>query len=410
MRDNTLGFIRELQKLSEDQLIKLTQFIVNRCFLIVVAVSSPDLDAVYRIFSVLNNRGLNLSYPDILKAEIIKDVPSDQQEAYVTKWEEIEALLGRDAFEKLFIYLRAIFSRKRQSKGMIEEFQEYVYPRRPRAASPQDFVDNTLDRCAHALNYIMKANYSHKNLTKEKEEKINGIFRLLNQLDYERQYDYARWIPPALYYFFLNRSQPDLLLRFLTDLERLAVSFMLRRTPPYQRFDRYYELLKAIHDGEDLYTPNSPLQLTPRECTEVYRILNGNMYQMHYVCRYVLLRLDAKLSEGTASYNYQTISIEHVLPQRPSPDSKWVRAFPTREIRDKYINRLGNLVLLSQGKNMKAENFDFDLKKRTYFTTNGGISPFVLTTQVLQQRDWTPAVIEQRQSQLMETLKQLWKL
>src|SRR6266436_9123558 len=67
IRDNTLGFIRELQKLSADYLIKLTQFIVNRCFLIVVAVSSPDLDAVYRIFSVLNNRGLNLSYPDILK-------------------------------------------------------------------------------------------------------------------------------------------------------------------------------------------------------------------------------------------------------------------------------------------------------------------------------------------------------
>src|SRR5256714_8698748 len=75
IRDNTLGFVRELQKLSEDQLINLTRFIITRCFLIVVAVSSPDLDAVYRIFSVLNNRGLNLSYPDILKAAIISDIP-----------------------------------------------------------------------------------------------------------------------------------------------------------------------------------------------------------------------------------------------------------------------------------------------------------------------------------------------
>ena len=36
IRDNTLGFIRELRKLSEEQLIALTQFIVNCCFLIVV--------------------------------------------------------------------------------------------------------------------------------------------------------------------------------------------------------------------------------------------------------------------------------------------------------------------------------------------------------------------------------------
>jgi hypothetical protein len=256
----------------------------------------------------------------------------------------------------------------------------------------------------------MKANYSHENLTKAIEEKINGMFRLLNRLDYDRQSDHVRWIPPALSYFFRNRSQPHLLLHFLTDLERLAVSFMLRKMPPYQRYDRYYELLNAIHNGEDLYAPNSPLQLTTRECHDVLTILNGDMYQMHSVCRYVLLRLDAKLSEGTASYDYQTISIEHVLPQRPSQNSEWVNSFPSKEVREKYVNRLGNLVLLSQGKNMKAENFDFDLKKRKYFSTNGGISPFVLTTQVLQHREWTPAIIEQRQNELIGALKQLWRL
>jgi len=96
IRDNTLCFIRELQRLSQDQLIALTQFIVNRCFMIVVSVSSPDLDSVYRIFSVLNSRGLDLSYPDILKSEIINAIPSEQQESYATKWEEIESILGRE--------------------------------------------------------------------------------------------------------------------------------------------------------------------------------------------------------------------------------------------------------------------------------------------------------------------------
>ncbi len=293
---------------------------------------------------------------------------------------------------------------------MIEEFHEYVYPRYPKASTPQEFIDNTLSPTAHALNYFTKANYSGKNLTKELGEKINGVLRLLNQLDYDRQSEHARWIPPALYYLFLNRHQPELLLRFLTDLERLAVSFMLRRVPPYQRFDRYYELLRAIHDGGDLYAPQSPLQLAPKECQEVLRILNADMYHMHYVCRYVLLRLDGKLSEGVASYDYKTISIEHVLPQRPSPESKWVKAFPSKEMREKYVHRLGNLVLLSQGRNMKAENFDFDEKKYKYFMTNGGISPFVLTTQVLRHQEWTPTVIDQRQNQLVGTLKQLWRL
>jgi uncharacterized protein DUF1524/uncharacterized protein DUF262 len=400
IRDNILGFIRELQKLSEGQLIALTQFIVNRCFLVVVSVSTPDLDSAYRIFAVLNSRGLNLSYPDILKAEIISSTPLDQQDEYSTKWEEMEALLGSEAFEDLFFYLRTIFSRERLRKGMIEEFHEYVYPRRPQISTPQDFVDNTLVRYAQLLSYIRNANYPRPPLTKE----INGTFRWLNQLDHER------WIPPALYYFFQNWRQPQMVLCFLTDLERLVVGFMICKLPPFKRIDRYCELLKAIHDGKDLYASNSPLQLSSRECFEVLRMLNGDIYHMHHVCRYILLRLDAKLSEGTASYDYQTISVEHVLPQRPSTDSKWVKLFPSKERRTKYVHRLGNLVLLSRGKNMRAENYDFDDKKEKYFTTEGGVSPFALTTQVLRYHEWTPTVIEQRQNKLINELKQLWKL
>ena len=75
-----------------------------------------------------------------------------------------------------------------------------------------------------------------------------------------------------------------------------------------------------------------------------------------------------------------------------------------------YVHRLGNLVLLSRSTNKKAENYDFEEKKLKYFTTRAGISPFVLTTQVLRHREWTPAIIEQRQSQLMSVLRDLWRL
>lgn len=123
-----------------------------------------------------------------------------------------------------------------------------------------------------------------------------------------------------------------------------------------------------------------------------------------------LLRLGTKLSGGEASYDYQAVSIEHVLPQRPAENSNWVRMFPSKEMRDRYVHRLGNLVLLSRGKNMRAENVDFDEKKQRYFSVNGGISPFVITTQVLQQREWTPTVIEQCQNLLIGKLKALWNL
>lgn len=400
IRDNTLGFIRELQTLSEKQLITMSQFIVNRCFMIDVSVYTPDLDSVYHIFSVLNGRGLDLSYPDILKAEILGTIAQDQQESYAAKWEEMESLLGREEFEKLFFDLRDIFYRERPRKGLIEEFHESVYPTRSRSSTPQHFIDKILVPYAHILNNILKANYQFEPMAKE----INTMFRWLNRLDYNR------WVPVVLHYVKENWPRPDQVLHFLVDFERLVICFVISRVPPYRRKDRYFEILQAIHDGKDLYASNSPLQLSSRERQEFYRLLNGDIYLASQARQYVLLRLDTKLSEGTASYEYETVSIEHVLPQGPSPDSNWVKAFPTKEIREKYVHRLGNLVLLSRSTNKKAENYDFEEKKQKYFTTRAGISPFVLTTQVLRHREWTPAIIEQRQNQLMGVLRDLWRL
>ena len=48
---------------------RLASFLAQRCFLVVVTVA--DQDSAYRIFSVLNDRGLELGATDILKADII---------------------------------------------------------------------------------------------------------------------------------------------------------------------------------------------------------------------------------------------------------------------------------------------------------------------------------------------------
>ncbi len=323
------------------------------------------------------------------------------------KWDKFQELLGSEQFETLFSDLRTIKSKKRLNRGMIEEFHEYVYhPTRFPNLSAQKFIDDTLYRYVHALDNILKANYQYGKPSDAKA--INTMFKWLDLLDYKR------WIPPALFYFVkYHRQDQSLVARFLKDLERLVVSFMLCRVPPYKRIDRYCDLLMAIDQERDLFTPDSPLQLTLSERKEMLSVLNGNIYRLHYVCRYVLLRLDAYRTESGASYDYQTASVEHILPQRPAPDSKWYQLFPTKEIHNKYVHRLGNLVLLSRGKNIDAENYDFELKKEKYFFANKLSTPFVLTNELRDTKEyseWTPAVIEQRQRSLMGALQQMWRL
>lgn len=393
IKENALLFVQRLQEFPESQRLRLAQFIVTRCFLVVV--STPDLDSAYRIFSVLNDRGLDLSLTDILKAEITGKIPGSQQEAYTAKWEETEAKLGREMFQDLFTHIRTIYRKVKLRESVLKEFRQYVRP----TDNPQQFIDKTLLPLANAFYDIKNVAYQ----SAKRAEEVNGIFRWLNRID---NFD---WVPPALLYLSQNHNNPDLLVRFFSDLERLAAGLMIRRNDLNGRIDRYSRLMSAIERREDLYTPDSPLQLSPKERSDIMENLNADSL-IQKIRRYVLLRLDAALSGGEASYNLPTITIEHVLPQHPAHNSVWVKWFPNQEEREKYVHCLGNLVLLSGAKNSRAQNYDFEVKKREYFTTPNGVSPFVLTTQVLREQKWTPEVIQQRQKELIRVLKNVWCL
>lgn len=123
----------------------------------------------------------------------------------------------------------------------------------------------------------------------------------------------------------------------------------------------------------------------------------------------LLMRLDRLVADKQASYQHAVVSVEHVMPQQPAPRSQWQEWVPDAQNHRYWVHRLGNLTLLSRNKNSSASNRDFDWKKGSYFT-KGGVSSFALTTQVLQHSEWTVAVMEQRQSDLMRTLEQHWRL
>ena len=126
---------------------------------------------------------------------------------------------------------------------------------------------------------------------------------------------------------------------------------------------------------------------------------------------YVLLRLDAALSSLDAFYSHATLSLEHVLPQSPAANSQWLIDFPDRVEREQWVHRLGNLVVLTRRKNAQAQNFDFADKKVKYFShTSGGVAGLAITTQVLGEAVWTPAVLAARQVQAMDILTKLWRL
>ena len=137
--------------------------------------------------------------------------------------------------------------------------------------------------------------------------------------------------------------------------------------------------------------------------------LDGPLYTKSRVCKPVLQRLDEALSTGGARYD-QLVSIEHVLPQTVEEGSEWQRLFPDLAEREAWTHRMANLVLLTKRVNSKASNWDFERKKREYFASEDGSSPFPLTQGVLQTDAWSVNHLRSRQTRLIGTLAKVWNL
>lgn len=399
IRNNAEWFIKKLQndlQGDKSRIEALGKFIVNRCFL--VAVSTPSMRSAHRIFMVLNDRGMNLLPSDLLKSEIIGQISDVQRETYTKVWEDREDELGREGFNNLFSHIRMLFLKSKAKKTMLDELLDAMENKQ---ITGKNFIEKILVPFADAYQIISTATY----------ESSGDATQINNHLKWLGQIDNFDWIPPSILFLTKNKNKPEQLERFFTRLERLAASMFLRRCDVNKRIERYARLISAIEGKQDIFGPQSPINLSSDEKKETKEVFNGDIYNMTKRPRtYLMLRLDSFISDQAAVYDHKVITVEHVLPQTVEPGSYWAKKWPNVASREKWLHKLGNLLLLSKSKNSQAQNYDFQTKKTKYFSTRGGVSTFAITTKVLKYDEWTRKVVEQRQQELIDVLIKGWKL
>lgn len=381
----------------ENDLLKFTQFILTRCFLVVV--STPNQESAFRVFSVMNSRGLDLLPTDIIKSMTIGKLPKDEEQKYTEKWEELENLTGRDGFNEVFTHTRTIFAKERPKKNLLDEFKEYVI----KQTSPKSLVDEYLIPYTEAYVCLKNCDFS----STQNAEEINELLLWLNKTN---NHD---WMPPAIKFLTDHKNDSVYILWFIRKLERLASYLLVTAKDVNQRMERYKWILVEMESRPDnnLIAPLENIELTDWEKQQFIDALNGEIYSMTAKRRnYIIQRLDSFLSDGGATYNTKLFTIEHVLPQHPSADSEWMKLWPDTQTQRFWLNKIANLVPLTRQRNSAAQNYDFNTKKIKYFQSKNGTSSYTLTTQVINIAAWTPEVVEARQKDLEEIFISKWDL
>ena len=385
------------KEMTEEELLKFGSFILMRCFLVVV--STPTQKSAYRVFSVMNNRGLDLLPIDIIKADVIGKIDEGQQDGYTQKWEELEIDATRNGFNDVISHMRMIFIKAKAKKTVLEEFNEFILPR----FNPDDLIDNYLTPYTEAYCILKKKDY----VATRNAEQVNNYLYWLNKIDN------ADWMPLAIQFLTFCNKDEDYTKWFFARLERLASCMLIMSKDVNYRIRRYSQVLKEMEDNSNhsLSNPLLSIELTQEEKDNVKAILNGDIYLMLSRRRnYIILRLDSMLSDGAARYNPSIFTIEHVLPQTVKENSEWAEWWPDEEQRIQWQHKLGNLVPLARKTNSAARNFDFNEKKDKYFKSPNGVSSYSLTTEVLNTSTWLPTDVEQRQQHLLDVFISHWKL
>jgi Protein of unknown function DUF262/Protein of unknown function (DUF1524) len=355
----------------------------------VVFVTTYSWQSAYRLFNVLNARGIPLSNADLIKNTLfgLLGAQASRSDELEERWLELEEELGIERLDSFFGHHRTSVAAAKARGSLHEEIEPLV---RAHAGGPFAFLDTVV---ASAENYIRIV---------EGDFTDAAAMRALRSL---RRVEYDEWIPPLL--AFLNHPVSGLSeAEFVELLEKITMQNWVRRLGRTARLTAYYQLISAIKLGKSAEDVRQVFRNNAQN-TEFMELLGGELYGKPFDAA-VLLRLEEASQDESVTKSYNgRLTIEHVLPQALK-DDYWKTRF-TQDEHGLWLHRLGNLALLCGHKNYKAQYYDFDRKQKIYSDRNKKVS-FDITKEVCDQPEWTVPAIKTRHERLLKLAEQTWTI
>lgn len=361
-------------------------YLLSRVY--VVFVTTASWQSAYRLFNVLNARGMALSNADLIKNMLFARLggnaarSSDLDEA----WLELEEQIGIERLDQFMAHHRSSIVATKARKALHEEFEPLIAT----AATPFTFLDEVNTSARNYLRVLRN------------EFEAPAARRAVRSL---KRVAFEEWIPPLL--AFLNRPVAALPEgEFIDLLERITYQNWIRRLAFTARLTVYFQLITAIRAGKNADDIRAIFRANAND-DEFRSLLDAEVYGRPFA-QAVLLRLEEADQDESVTKDFGgKITIEHVLPQALK-DAYWRERFTDDDHR-LWLHRLGNLALLAGIKNYKAQYFPFDRKKKIYAERNNRVS-FDTTKPILSADHWTKDLMAARQADLLDRAQQIWSL
>lgn len=401
---NTLDFFSaSLKELNKQKgiagLIELLQKVIKSEFIVMTAEKESDK---LLLFKTINSRGLELTQADMIKNELCRHVQDADIDEIVEQWDDIKTDLEKnsgnlDTF--LFHYINSIdeaqkLRQLKDKKRGISNWDKKNYPPVPEklvfdiycdyieAQEAQKFI-NDLKIAVQAYIKLIKPNNNDVNLLGFKAMNVNKCFPLLLRASQKLDGKNFKSICEVI--------------------EALTFRHSILRRDPKELEKFYYLQSEIINDKLDIDKFLSKIR-------EHQNFKDNDRFKQEFslcspkssVSKMILSRI-VRFDSESVDWSNKDVHIEHILPQKPQGENLNLYNQDPDKYKD-FLNRLGNLTILQDKKNIRAKNKDFSEKKVFYKE-----SRLKITNSLQDYLKWDYETIACRQDRLFDYVKEIWK-
>lgn len=341
-----------------------------------------------KLFSVLNDRGLDLTPADIIKAHLLQNLDETRRNSFIEVWKRIETTAKHSGetvqsiFNLYLYYLKAENPRKALQDELKEQFK---------GQSPQQIILD-IEKYALVLSEI-------NNETKDKDI---SLLRYVNHSIY--------WKTVLATAIHTNYKQYD---ELKTILRKYYYQSWIAGGTLNRIKQTSFNILKAIKSDKDVSEIKSMVIENLNKYENFEKFLdNENLYFINWH-KAILLAVEY-YEQDDREYIPITreLHTEHILPQEWNKEElNWKDYFESSKAQ-KLLNSLGNLTLLSGTKNIRASNRNF-VDKQEIYSGKGidGKTSFEITKAVLENNSqWDEDSINKRAKWLKERISTIFTI
>ncbi|MEE1941125.1 DUF262 domain-containing protein [Streptomyces sp. TRM 70361] len=398
------GAIAEGQENGDERWTTTVETVLKDLLSIVEITAEPG-DNVYRIFESINNTGVGLSQSDLLRNYVFMLLPKRGERVYQELWLPMQQSLGPKNLE-LLVWLDLVVRGHHKTK------QSEIYREQQKRLQPLAGDEEALQR---EIAGLAERGRRFLRIIEPRREPSPALRAVLERLaDWGGQTHY----PLALHLLDLvdaGRTTSDDAAEALLYVESYLVRRLICQTPTTGLNRIFMEAPK------ELETDRSAAEAVRRflsgrrrrwpsdeELREAIRskpfYWSGRPPQRGYILR----RLEeSHRPTEPVDFAKASLSVEHVLPQRPAPAWLELLADETepdqtpQELHDLLVHTLGNLTL--SGDNTKLSNHPFERKQQILES-----SALRMNQEIASAQRWGKAEILARADRLTERAVRLW--